>query len=188
MILTRSNFGLELAVGNNNAASGGVAKAAEIRPFESESAARLAANLGEVGFMRHMQEQAIAWIKEDPLRFVRLSTTRGVLILLPSERMIGWQPLIPVAVAWAGFLLYGAAKIAATRLMLLRGPARMLWLNYTMLPLAPYLLTHVNTRYTFIVFFPTVCLLGLAASRLTRSRQTKATPAAKPLESAKTPH
>src|SRR5690606_27299597 len=59
--MTRSNFGLELAVGNNDAAQGLPAMAEQIHPFESESAARLAAEIGEVAFMGRMRDQAMAW-------------------------------------------------------------------------------------------------------------------------------
>lgn len=166
--MTRSNFALELAVGNNDAATGTPAMAAQIHPFESESAARLAAELGEVRFMQRMREQAVAWITAHPLRFAELSITRGVLLLLPRQEMVVWRPFIPVGLAWAFLLAYGAAKLLATFFVLLRGSRRILWLTYTMLPLAPYVLTHVSTRYAFVVFFPSACLIGLVADHLWR--------------------
>ena len=94
-----------------------------------------------------------------------------MLILLPFNTLGEWQPLLPTALVAAGLLLYGLAKIGATRALLLRGPRRFLWLTYTMLPLAPYVLTHVNSRYAFVVFFPTVCLIGLFADRWAQARR-----------------
>ena len=169
--VTRSNFGLELAVGNNDEAAGAPAMAGQIHPYESLDAARLVAELGEVAFMRRMQDQAIGWIGEHPRRFAKLVVTRGVLILLPFNTLGEWQPLLPTALVAAGLLLYGLAKIGATLVLLLRGPRRFLWLTYTMLPLAPYALTHVSSRYAFVVFFPTVCLIGLVADRWAQARR-----------------
>ncbi len=163
--LTRSNFGLELALGNN-ALSAGDSETAnhDLHPFLSEPAARLAADIGEVAYMRRMSDLATGWIKDHPGEFIGLSVTRGLLTFVPSERMIaGWWPLIGAGFAWLYFTAFGLAKALGLLWVLFHGPRRMVWLAYTMLPLAPYLLTHVNTRYLFVVFFPSVCLIAYVA-------------------------
>ncbi|MBP0496105.1 hypothetical protein [Roseomonas indoligenes] len=170
--MTRSNFGLELAVGNNDLADG-TPMGAGIHPFVTPEAARRAAEVGEAAYMREMRDLAMSWIREHPGRFVELSATRAKLLLFPREDMIDWRPVVPIIVAWIWFTAYGAAKLLGTLLVVWRGPHRVLWLAYTVLPLAPYILTHVTTRYGFVVFFPTACLIGVAVDNLARRKCTK---------------
>ena len=76
----RSNFGLELRMGNHDEA----AAAMEVMDRRHEhrhprvhlQEARLVQEIGEVPYMQRAQREALAWIREHPGRFLRLTASR----------------------------------------------------------------------------------------------------------------
>ncbi|MFC0386299.1 hypothetical protein [Muricoccus vinaceus] len=165
--MTRSNFWLEMAVGNNEQSRGdsGSSNLDAIHPFTSEPSARTIARAGEIEFMGLMRERALAWISEHPLSFAGLSLARAVLVFFPTQGMIPWVPVLGTALAWYYYAAFGAAKLLSLLVVAAKDRNRLVWLAFTLLPLAPYTLTHVNVRYLFVVFFPSACLIAFVADQ-----------------------
>lgn len=159
-ILTRSSFPLEFAVGNAAGAIGisGTGTGLALHPYESRSAAAEVARLGEVQYMEKMKGIGISRVTNNFGEFLRVTGHRIVYsVLMPG--MVKWEP--PFGARASTFVLFfGALHIAALVLIvLLRGPL-LFAMAFTVLPLCPYWITHVNFRYLSIVYFPSVVIIA----------------------------
>ncbi|MDX2151377.1 MAG: hypothetical protein SFV54_11640 [Bryobacteraceae bacterium] len=98
-VMTRSNFGLELHVSNNDAASAdgeaNLRNPAWGRLHPSINGTQLAAlrRLGEVEYHARKRQEAMTWIREHPMTFVRLTAERAVLFWFPVMRR-PWQTAV----------------------------------------------------------------------------------------------
>ena len=169
-ITTRSNFGLELIVGNNDLSFGNseTANLNKVHPFLSENSALLISQIGEVAFMKQMQNTALTWIEENPVSFIKLTINRAALTFVPNKQMVGWVPIFGAGAAWLCYATLGLTKFFSLIIVFVTNSRRWLWFFYTVLPLAPYILTHVNTRYLFVVFFPSICLISYVVDQVFR--------------------
>ena len=164
-VLTRSNFGLELAVGNHDGATGvfDLATAPPIHPHDSIPAAERVTEVGEIRFMQEMRQRAMSWIQEHPLRFAELSMRRARMLLFPDQA--NGDPLfrrlkLPLLWMESGFAVLAFLLLAARKQPLLP------WLVCIGLPLAPYVLTHASERYAFPTYFAMVCLIAAGVDQL----------------------
>jgi hypothetical protein len=77
----RSNFGLELRMGNHEGAGATLDLSArggtERHPRSREDEARRVQELGELEYMRRAGREATAWIRDHPIAFLRLTTLRA---------------------------------------------------------------------------------------------------------------
>jgi len=167
-VLTRSNFGLELAVGNHDASDGhyNLATAPKLHPHDFPDAARHLADVGEVAYMREMGDIAHRWIAAHPARFIELCARRAVLLLFPTPEgdplyRQGWTP---------AFYLVSVAGLAALAILARRGRMIVPWVVCVVLPLAPAILTHADLRYMAATFFAQLALLTAGLSCLPLSR------------------
>jgi hypothetical protein len=162
-IVTRSNAGLELAVGNQPNAQGpsSVGWTLPIHPSVSVQAARAMRDRGEVGYNRDMAALAKGWILADPGRFARVTLTRIRLTFFPD---VGWFPIVGATGGMAILWLLGAAKIAALvgSVVLRLRPVQCA--VFGVLPLAPYWITHVYLRYQMLTFFTTVVVIATVSA------------------------
>jgi hypothetical protein len=179
-IITRSNFALEMAVGNAPGALGysGSGSGVVFHPHDSIDAAREVQKLGEVAYMHKLRDMVIGWIRADPRRFMELSLVRLRLAFVPSAEMVGWYPGFGRLISWlilAAMGIIHLISLAAAFVLWMRRTSTILWqgLIFTVLPLAPYVITHVNIRYEMAVFFTTVVL---AASVLGKMRSVGPVP------------
>jgi hypothetical protein len=109
LVFIRSNFGLELRMGNNPGAlatfeemdaSGG----RYFHPRVNFTEARKVQDLGEVAYMRGAQREAVAWIISHPADFIRLTLRRIANIWVgPIHRPVG----IPAVLALTVLALVG---------------------------------------------------------------------------------
>lgn len=171
-ILTRSNFGLELAVGNRDGATGiyDLTGVADIHPHDSVVAARRVAAIGEVAYMAEMKKRAMAWITAHPTTFIKLSLTRARLLFFPKA--VDNDPLFDrskILVIWlTSFLMFAMlGVVVAMRLPVLP------WIACIALPLGPYLLTHTSERYAFPTYFAAVCLIATGVDVLAQRRRPR---------------
>jgi len=116
--------------------------------------------------MADMTHQAERWVLAHPAETVKLTIRRIYLLFFPTRYMMSWIPVLHTAV-WYLFIGYGALKLLALVRVLTVGPRRFVWLVFTMLPLAPYAISFVNVRYSYIVFFPSICMIAVALSATT---------------------
>jgi hypothetical protein len=145
----RSNFGLELAVGNRDMADGKTYAPgfADLHPLSSVGEQRRLIRLGELDYMREKQRLAMAWVVEHPARFGALTLRRIWLFwFTPDLRWCSLQPRL-----WFSYRIYGVLGLGVllelVRLLRRGQPAGRL-LACAFLGIGfPYFLTHVELRY-----------------------------------------
>ena len=79
-IFIRSNFGLELRLGNHDGARADLwsaPDAARLHPGNNPDEARRVRLEGEAAYMRTLREEAVAWITSHPGRFLALTASRA---------------------------------------------------------------------------------------------------------------
>jgi hypothetical protein len=141
----RSNFGLELAVGNRPEADGFTYAAGFhlMHPFASlDEQARLL-QVGELAYMREKQGQALQWIADHPGRFAVLTLRRAWLFWTGPRRR--WFPLTQ-GESVSGLLAL-AAVVELVRLLRQGRPAGRLLACALLAVALPYFVTHVEMRY-----------------------------------------
>ena len=171
-VLTRSNFGLELAIGNNDGADGlyDLRTVSQLHPHENHAAALRVAAIGEVAYMREMNDIARAWIVDHPIRFVQLCLRRATLLIFPRwiyHDTIYRQFWTPVA--WT----VGLSGLAALFVLLILRQRVFPWLVCAYLPLLPAILTHADVRYSFPIFFVKLGLIVAAIASIVNFRALK---------------
>jgi hypothetical protein len=159
----RSNFGLELAVGNRPGADGYThAEGMEdIHPFYSAAERARLIEQGELTYMRAKQHQAQSWIGEHPRQFVWLTMRRAWLFwVLPEEVWLKIDPAyLPLCIA-IYTTLAGAAFVEVLRLLGKNPPLGRLLACVVLGIGLPYLVTHVEQRYRLplAVLYPLLSL------------------------------
>ncbi|MDH3746409.1 MAG: hypothetical protein OES47_15025, partial [Acidobacteriota bacterium] len=82
VFFVRSNFGLELRMGNHPGAFGAMevmdARNEHRHPRTHVEEARRVQEIGEVPYMRQAREEAVAWIQANPIAFLRLTISRVI--------------------------------------------------------------------------------------------------------------
>ena len=166
-IITRSNFGLELATGNAAGANGqsGSGTGNALHPHDSLSAAITLRRVGEVAYMREMIAVATSWIETHPVQFLRLTARRVILSVLPAPDMFDWVPLIGARVAWICFAVFGLLKLASLAEATLRRDHLLASVLYCVLPSTSYFITHINLRYEFLTYFTWLAFIMLLFDR-----------------------
>jgi hypothetical protein len=146
----RSNFGLELAVGNRPDADGHTYTTGMdlLHPYTSAAERTRLIEQGELAYMRDKQRQAVSWIGEHPRQFVWLMARRARLFWITTEEV--WLSLeggfLPFRVPMYTAL---AVVVFVELLRLLReNPPTGRLLSCVLLGAGlPYLVTHVEQRY-----------------------------------------
>jgi hypothetical protein len=158
----RSNFGLELRIGNNPGSDGrgrtfGTDGAGHkirvfIHPANSAEERAELLRLGELNYMREQSCAAIRWISENPGRFTTLTLQRIRFFWFPPVDM--WPPSASLRRWKSGiFTLTGiAAFLGLGSLFLVRNEYRWLLASALIGPSLPYFLTHVDMRYRYPVW------------------------------------
>jgi hypothetical protein len=178
LIWTRSNFGLELQVSNNDMMTADLERNvrlpefALLHPFAGADERAKVRIVGEVAYQRSKERQAFAWITSHRWRFLLLTAERFRLFWLPNMRR-PWQSVFE----------------AALTLMGLCGLARLFWRGYAFAwevsaalvayP-AVYYVIQISPRYRFplepILFLLAADLVSftLACAATRRSQLAKA--------------
>lgn len=157
----RSNFGLELAIGNNSSANGKTfstdwrdldSPMARLHPFRNaEERARLQ-SMGELAYMRDKQRTATLWMAAHPAETLSLTLTRFRLYWFPRADL--WPSDSPGSgVKMAVFGLTGLASLLGLcRLVLRRNDRAWLFVSATVGPSLAYMITHIDMRYRYPSF------------------------------------
>lgn len=171
----RSNFGLELWVGNNPQANGRTfGTHAEdprnllfaIHPYSNASERARLKVVGEAAYMREKQAQAVAWITAHPAEFAGLCLERVRIFWFPSAEL--WPPSTPAremkAALWS---LTGLGTMVGLFLLFVRRhPHAVLLLAAAIGPSLVYLITHVDSRYRYPIFAVSMLLCIEAVQQL----------------------
>jgi hypothetical protein len=167
----RSNFGLELALANHDAALAGSPRDATfnaridaIHPFNSPAAAARVRQVGEIAYAASLGEEAKRWIAAHPGDFLNLTLRHYRQFYLPDEwqmratvwRNATWLRLVPI---WLASLLgLTGLTIGAWRGRRVDGYL----LLYVLVAGLPYAIVQPVPRYSYLVYG----VLTLAAVRL----------------------
>ena len=171
----RSNFGLEMAIGNNPSANGKTFDTswddpgnllAQMHPFSNQTEMKRLLELGELAYMREKGQIAWLWIREHPGDFAILTCKRFVLFWFPPENM--WSPTISGRwIRALGFCAVGAGTWLGLGLLgWQRHPYFSLWLALIFGASFVYLISHVDPRYRYPLFGFSVLLSCEAVYRL----------------------
>jgi hypothetical protein len=172
----RSNFGLELFIGNNPSSDGHTYTIpyshpndprAWPHPFRNPDEQQHLREVGELTYMREKGEIAKEWIRENPGRFLKLTGSRLLHYYFPPASY--WSPEwsirpLRAAAAWGISLLglCGLVLVFTSKL-----PNRWPLLLVLVAPTLVYLVTHVNMRYRYGSMWILALLAGHALSLLT---------------------
>jgi hypothetical protein len=177
----RSNFGLELRLGNSPGADGMGLTLRHTHPsVDPEQEARLR-TLGELPYMREQQEIALDWIADHPDDFAALCGRRFLLFWFPPPAMC-LQSLSFVGTAVSALFRVTAVLSLVGLLWLILTRHRYRWLIATGLlgPALVYIITHVLIRYRYPVFFLSMLvaweLVFILASLLSSRRNLQTVP------------
>jgi hypothetical protein len=168
-VFIRSNFGLELRLGNHEGARADLwstGDAARLHPGNDESEARRVRDLGEATYMREARDEAIGWIRAHPGEFLALTAARAWHVWFgPPARPL--EALSVAALTVLALLGLGRALPHLTT------PERAaLLIPLVAYPLVYYLVGYIP-RYTFPL---TAVLFALAGATLPmRSGSSRAT-------------
>jgi hypothetical protein len=169
-VLTRSNFGLELFVGNHDEATGVLGGRKdhlapfvhEHHPFTSAAEQTRYRQVGELRYMREKQDKAVEWIREHPLRFTSLTLKRVLLFLFTGPEM--WPA--DTRARTLKFLVFCGLGVGAvlglSLLFSVNHPVRWLFLASLTGPAFPYAVTSVDFRYRYPIYPITVLLTAVA--------------------------
>jgi hypothetical protein len=157
----RSNFGLELAIGNNATANGQTyitspndpeSPVLNMHPFTSAEERNKLLAVGELAYMREKQRAAFRWMAENPGRTAELTVRRFRLYWFPPEDL--WARNSPMrGLKAAAFGLISFAAFACLVLLIVTRSDRA-WLLAAVLigPSLVYMVTHVESRYRYPIF------------------------------------
>ena len=152
----RSNFGLELQIGNNSEANG--KPGGDVHPYSNPKELVHLLQLGEPEYMRRKQEAALSWMRAHPVRALELTAYRFRLFWFPSQDMFGppslWRSL---QAALFGLIAF-AAMLELIRLVAWKHDRSWLLVSAVIGPSLIYLVTHVDMRYRYPVFGVTTIL------------------------------
>jgi hypothetical protein len=136
----RSNFGLELRVGNHAGAHADIdvshARVPLRHPRTDETEAAKLRAMGEIAYMRQARAEAVQWIRENPGEFLRLTVARIAYFWL--------GPLHDPLMAFWTALLTGLAAVGAWHILpRMTRPQRVV----TLIPLAGFPLVYYVMAY-----------------------------------------
>ena len=174
LVPLRSNFGLELALGNHPGANGKTYDTSPAdpdcflyrhHPFADRGERARLDRVGELSYMREQGQAARRWIADHPGRFAALTLERFRLFWFPPADM--WtRPCLPVALLVAVFGLLGAGTFCELGwLAVSRHPSAGLLAAAVFGASAVYMVTHVDLRYRYPLFGLSALLTCAAAVR-----------------------
>jgi hypothetical protein len=161
---TRSNFGMNLWMGNNPESIGRTntwdhfPRLSWENPFTSRAELDELLRVGELEYNRQKSRQAIQWISQNPRRFAALTAQRFLLFWFPPAD--AWAAMTTSPVARSFLLLVTAlGAFAGTAWLTLTGnPYRWLILSALIGPSLSYYFVHVNFRYRYPIWALSVLL------------------------------
>ena len=168
----RDNFGLELYISNQDTSQALLVKNDplwKIHPNQNKDEALRVAAMGEANYNRMRMQDAVAWIRSHPGRFLELTAWRIFYFWLPSTTEGGWAwgywlvTLLGIAGAWMSRQNRTAVLLAASAVA------------YSL----PYAVLQAVARYRFPILWIAALLAGYALERLSR-RGARQEPAVHP--------
>jgi hypothetical protein len=156
----RSNFGLELRLGNHPGAVADMDRLGHIEgssmrhPGHNRSEALQVRELGEIVYMQQARQEALQWIKNHPAEFIRLTLLRMLYFWFGSW----YDPVLSAGISLLALLAVPGAWHSVRQLAI---PGRaILLIPLLTYPLTYYLVPYMM-RYTVPVFWLVLLLAGV---------------------------
>lgn len=152
----RSNFGLEIAMGNHPTSTGSSNFDYEKdpkfllnlrHPYASPDECRIVQEMGEFAYMKSRQAEAFAWIRENPGRFAELTVRRFGMFWFPGRPMFYTFTLMTIVKMTFFGAISALMFLGLARLIRLRHSAAGLLLATLVGATFIYMITHVELRY-----------------------------------------
>ena len=168
-VFLRSNFGLELFIGNNERANGKTFPidwndpsdpTINIHPFTNPDVRAELKEQGEIEFMKARGAEARAWITENPLQFAKLVIRRVQLFWFPGSDLWGDRSLATLVKCFGAGVVSLLGLLGLASLFRAKHKYRLMVLLAILGPTLIYYFTHVNPRYRY----PITGLLVLMSS------------------------
>lgn len=175
-IFLRSNFGLEFALANNEAAATTInprrtfaQRMAAVHPYAmTEENARKALRDGEAAYAQHLGDEAMTWARANPAEFATLTLSHLRQFYFPPA----WQWNLNADIStgtglklWLIWLLTGFGLAGAVLALTLWRGIYIYVALLALVPALPYMILQPILRYRYLVLLP---LLFLAAELLLR--------------------
>lgn len=174
----RSNFGLELAIGNHPAALSdgdpeGIfrARLRAIHPFHGVAANARAGAMGEIAYARMLGRDTEHWIARHPAGFARLCLRHYAQLFFPAPWLFAFSQsdILPVARSIAICLVDALGLIALAHGLYRRRAGYAVLALYLATVALPYALVQPVPRYTYLVY-AMLCVLAVdGVGRIGRS-------------------
>jgi hypothetical protein len=137
-------------------------------PLQSEDQAREVQRVGEVEYNKKLKDQALAWIRENPYRFVKLTALRFWYF---------WAPKAPEEFRTLAFRLFRLLSFPGLWFLWRNNRRAALFLSVPLVfYLLPYYLVQMHFRYRYpfnFVFLLLSCVaVYFVAERRVKGRQT----------------
>ncbi len=154
-VMSRSNLGLELYIGNNKWANGetyqnnvyvGKLRVFDyLHPWSNPDEQKLYRKLGELKYMALKKNVALAWIKSNFGKFLLLCVHRAAFFWLPLRTQSFYEYSKSIY-HWALLILFALYSIRALGR---KDEEAIMGLALVSCFFLPYLVTHINLRYKF---------------------------------------
>jgi hypothetical protein len=158
----RSNFGVELWLGNNPA--GNDVNSFALHPFQNPLEASRFESLGEIEYMKQKEHEAIAFMRANPGATLHLVDRRVALywFAVSDRPRFDWStvPFYVKVLVFANLLMLLFAWFGAATALRRSRPGAMLFVLALLVFPIPYYITHALVRYRFPLD-PILAILGV---------------------------
>lgn len=167
-IISRSNLGLELQIGNHDKAIGhtfgyhekinSISPFDYYHPFVSQVEKERYIQMGEVEYMNYKKQMALNWISENPSKFIYLCFKRFIIFWFPINASTPYSLVKSIVFCFTAFIafVFGARSIIV-------GNYKVSMIFTLMLSICiPYTITHVDYRYRYPIFGVSILIFFLA--------------------------
>jgi hypothetical protein len=159
VIFIRSNFGLELSVSNNDLAEAAMVdnykKGFSVgHPHVDRREAMKVQQIGEIAYNRGKMKDALDWIRENPIKFIRLTALRMLYCWFPKTDRLAQSIVAGILTIAGGIGLWQLFRIN----WLAAGLITTIWVSY---PIIFYVL-QFHPRYRYPLHWTFLILAALA--------------------------
>jgi uncharacterized membrane protein len=166
MIFIRSNFGLELSISNNDLAEAAMADNFKRgfsvgHPHVDRREAMKVQQIGEIAYNRGKMNDALHWIRENPIKFIRLTALRMLYCWFPKTDRLPQSIVAGILTVVGGIGLWQLFRIN----YLAAGLITTIWVGF---PIIFYFL-QFHIRYRYPIHWTFLILAALAFDSVVHS-------------------